>query len=133
MWKNIVRGIYMIKWNKRNNIVFWTIVVVTFISFFMFKSEKLKIFWWKKYFFWVFLWFRDFQHVSSTVDIEAQPNTLTARLARDNNNLMIITWVGLEPKRHYTPSQHDTDCKPCMQKASFPTQPASYSGNFTWL
>ena len=54
----------------------------------------------------------------------------TARLARYTNNSMILTWVGLELKWHYTPSQHDTTVlRAVMPMPNQPSQQIIYNSH----
>ena len=58
---------------------------------------------------------------------QGSANSLYFKVSQGHKQLDILTWVGSESKRHYTPSQHDTDCKQTLRTVEpLSTQPTNY-------
>ena len=72
-----------------------------------------------------FLQYRCFQHVPYMVHIEAQSINPTARLARDTNCSVALTWVGFLLTKHFAPTEHDSNCS--LTPSDVFTHPATES------
>ena len=60
---------------------------------------------------WIFIRLGGFRHGPSGAKHRGSANYPTTRLTRDTNTLMVLTWVGLEPKRHCMPyAKHEANC-----------------------